>query len=513
MRTLLALAALFAAHALLLAAPVPAGGPPISAAARKQLASEALTYAQQVMSVATQVAAGYVRPVERCELILAAIRGLYEAARLPAPTGVEADLKKRPGDDALVEILVQARIRVGPAEEVQGHRALLASCRAMLRSLDPHSDVVTEEDRRIVPWGDQPACLGLELADNVGVGPLKVARVLPGTPAQRAGIRPGDEVTQIDGKPLRGMTTAQAAGLIKGKAAVLTKVSFNTEAVDSLPPPPPEPVSLWLSRPGCKEWRVKLEFQATRPESVFGVQRRDDNSWEYLADRELGIAHVRLEILNRGTASDLAEVLTRLENAGMRGLILDLRWSPGGFLDEAVGVAGLFLDDGVIATVRKRDREDAKLHNTQLKRFRKVPLVVLVNGQTSGGTELIAAALQDRGRAVVAGQRTLGKASVQEALYVDMPGASIKLTSGEFVRPSDKNLHRRPDSRPSDDWGIRPSADLEFRMSPEMTRELKKQWDRQTLRPGTDGKLLPLDDPDNDPQRQCALDWLRKRLK
>jgi carboxyl-terminal processing protease len=349
--------------------------------------------------------------------------------------------------------------------------------------------------------------------DNVGIGPQRVLRVLPGSPAQRAGIRPGDEITHLDGQRLKGMTTEQAAGLIKGKASVLTRVSFNTEAIDSLPPPPPEPVTIRLSRKGEKSWMLKLDFQSDRPESVFGVMRRQDNRWEYLADRKKQIAHIRIGMLNRGTASDLADVLTKLEDDKLAGLVLDLRWSPGGFLDEATGVAGLFLGDCVIASIKSREREDVKHFNTQARRFRKLPLVVLVNEQTSGGSELIAAALEDHGRAVIAGQRTNGKASVQTALYIDVPGANVKLTSGEFVRPSGKNLPRRPGYGPRDDWGIRPLPELEHRMSPELSKLLKKQWEEQTLRPGTEQKILPLDDPANDPQREVALNWLRKRVQ
>ena len=509
MRTLLALAGL---ASFCTAAPVPPAGPPLSKAARKQLEGEALTYAQQLLSVSTQVAAQYVRPVSRTHLLLAAVHGLFEEAHQPVPSGTEIALKRLPSEEAIIEFLVQTRMKAGVSEALQHPGALLASCRAMLKSLDPHSDVVLEQDRKVQPWGDQPAGLGLELDDNVGVGPQRVLRVLPGSPAQRAGIQPGDEITHLDGKPLRGMTNAQAAGLIKGKASVVTRVVFNTDAIDPLPPPAPEPVSLRLSRRGRDPWKVTLEFQTEKPESVFGVQRLADNRWHYIADRDRGIAHIRLGMLNRGAATELAEKLASLED-DMRALVLDLRWSPGGFLDEAVGVAGIFLGEGVIATVKSRDREEVKYHNTQPKRFEKLPLVVLVNEQTSGGSELIAAALEDRGRAIIAGQRTLGKASVQTALYIDVPGANVKLTSGEFIRPSGKNLHRKPGSGPREDWGVRPTAELEHRLSPEFSRQLKKQWDQQTLRPGTDVKILPLDDPSNDPQRQLALEWLRKRFR
>src|SRR5262249_15361852 len=158
-----------------LAAPVPAGmslGP----AGRKELHAEALTYAQQILSVSTQVSASYIRPVARNELLLAAVRGLYEAARIPAPSGLEADLKKLTSDEALFDLLVSMRESAGIVDSIHDKKALLASCRAMLHSLDAHSDVVTEEDRKPQPWGDQPACLGLELADNVGVGPQHVLK-------------------------------------------------------------------------------------------------------------------------------------------------------------------------------------------------------------------------------------------------------------------------------------------------------------------------------------------------
>jgi C-terminal peptidase prc len=472
MRTVLAFAGLALVCAPLVAAPVFPGTAPLSAAAQKQLNAEALNYAQQLLSASTQVAAQYVRPVTRSTLLASAVRGMYQAARLPVPSGIDASINRLTSEEAIVDFLVQSRVRAGISEALEDRGALLASCRAMLQSLDLFSDVVLEQDRKPQPWGDQPAGLGLELADNVGVGPQRVLRVLPGSPAQRAGIRPGDEVTHLDGRRLQGMTNAQAAGLIKGKEAILTRVAFNPDAVDALPPPLPDPVSLRLSRAGRQPWRVTLEFQTDKPESVFGILRRDDNRWHFLADREKGIAHIRLGMLNRGTAAELAETLARLEDEA-RGVVLDLRWSPGGFLDEAVGVAGLFLGEGVIATVKGRGREEVKYHNTQPKRFAKLPLIVLVNEQTAGGSELIAAALQDHERAAVAGQRTHGKASVQTALYIDIPGASVKLTSGEFVRPSGKNLHRKPESGPREDWGVRPVTELEYRLSPALSRELK----------------------------------------
>src|SRR5262249_44225495 len=149
--------------------------------------------------------------------------------------------------------------------------------------------------------------------------------------------------------------------------------------------------------------------------------------WDFLVDRTNKIAQVRIASFNHGTTEELCAVLNRLTEEGVRGVVLDLRWCPGGFLDEAVGAAGLFLGECVVATVQTRNGQPTKYHNTAPGRFTKLPLVVLVNGSTSGGAELVAAALQDHGRAKVAGQRSRGKASVQTALYSGLPGATIKL--------------------------------------------------------------------------------------
>jgi carboxyl-terminal processing protease len=146
------------------------------------------------------------------------------------------------------------------------------------------------------------------------------------------------------------------------------------------------------------------------------------------------------------------------------------------------------------------------------------PLVVLVNGDTSGGGELIAAALQDHGRAVVAGQRTVGKASVQSELdqsiiNVPMMIPKFKLTRATFVRPSGKNLQRFPDSKPSDDWGIRPDPGRELPLSVELGRQLKEWYQWQVLRPYDSREALPLDDPENDPQREGAFQVLRALVR
>ncbi len=464
--------------------------------------AEAQNYGQQLLYVMTQVAEQYVRPVNRADLAVAALHGLYDAVRVPAPPGLDREARQATSDQALLALLARTRLSLGNPEELRGSDDILVSCRALTRCLDPHSAVVSGEELRRGSGVDEQQGIGVELETNLGVGPLRIKAVLPGGPAQLAGLRPGDEIVRLDGKPVAGMTSAEA----------VFRCNFVRPGAPNPDEPPPTTVRLETLRPGSGEARtVSLERRDWQPETVLGVARRPDQSWDYWLDRPAGVALVRLTNLGNGTALRLREVLTALQADRVRGVVLDLRWCPGGYLREAVEAASLFLGDCTVVTVRSRSEPDSPQPSTHDNKFLDVPLAVLVNGETSGGGELIAAALQDHRRAAVVGQRTLGKASIQSMIPLAAPGAGLKLTTGTFVRPSGKELHRFPDSKPTDDWGVRPDPGHEFRTSPDLARQLRAWWLDQTLRPGGSREALPLDDPTADPQLQAALDALREQ--
>src|SRR5439155_4753158 len=173
------------------------------------------------------------------------------------------------------------------------------------------------------------------------------------------------------------------------------------------------------------------------------------------------------------------------------------------------------------AVVRSRPNDPDVQRKHATVTFPALPLVVLVNGETTGGGELIAAVLQDNRRAFVMGQRTRGKGSVQKTfelgegsqLSVPVRNARLKLTSGLLVRPNGKTFHRFTDSKPNDDWGVRPDPGLEFRMSPELNAKLHEWWDQLSLRPGDSKDSVPVDDPDADPLRQAAIKQLERVLR
>jgi carboxyl-terminal processing protease len=253
------------------------------------------------------------------------------------------------------------------------------------------------------------------------------------------------------------------------------------------------------------------------PESLFGVTRRSDNSWDYWLDRDGRIAYVRLGPIENDSGDQLSELLHDLGE--VRGLVLDLRWCPGGYIDPATQIASTFLETGVIARMKYRNPDRGENTTLQadggLVRFKAgdFPLLVLVNGDTVGGGELIAAALKDNGRAVLAGTRTFGKASIQWPLAVPgLEGYSFKITGGMYTRPSGKNLQRFPDAKPDDDWGLRPDAGYEIPMSADLSHKLKELHLLYALRPGGSREAMELDDPEGDPQRLRALKLMRKLI-
>jgi C-terminal peptidase prc len=486
----------------LIAAPLRStvGGSPSAASLGRP---ESHVFAQQLYNAVNQVAEGYVRPVSRVDLTFAALAGLYESAQRPLPANLRAEVEKADASETMLLLFRRVGENVLDSNSLRGRNPVLIACQAMARSLDPFTDVVIgTEQRRTLGLETEGTGIGLEVADVDGDA-LPIKTVHPGSPAQRAGLRPGDEIIRLNKDAVRRLKSTEVQKR-------LTSGPPDPDVFDTPPAPPLSPVALTYRRPGKKgETTLVLDAERYHVETVLGVRRDEYNAWEYWADENRRIAHVRLTQLGRGTALELCGVVRRLKSNGLAGLILDLRWCPGGYLDEAVDVARLFLNAGTIATVHCRGRPDVSHRGDGRRAILDVPMVVLVNGDTMGGAELIVAALQDYHRAVVVGQRTRGKASVQTQVHLEVPQAGLKLTSGTFLRPNGKNLHRFPDSRDRDDWGVCP--DFEFRVSPDLDGRLKQWWQQMTLRPGRSTERIPLDDPAADPCRGAALEALRRQ--
>jgi carboxyl-terminal processing protease len=483
-------------------------------------AQDAQTYAECLTDIVNRVATDYVRPIPRHQLFFAALSGLYEATGTPVPEVLQTELERAIKDFPLaeesppdakellqtlltrqaIECLAPVRQKLGDRDGLRQRADLRASIQAMMRMLDTYSLLVDGKELRRGNGEPVGGGLGIEFDSSSITGPLVVKSIVPGSPAQRAGLRPGERITHVNREPVA-----------EGNRALMV-LALTTPATGGKTP---EEIGIKVLSAEDKSRRVKLNGHDFTPETAFGVRRDCDERWNYLLDTDYRIGYVRIGALDHGTADQIHQAVSKLKEDDIRGLILDLRWSPGGFLGEAVLITRLFIKEGGIATVRSRNQKDDQAYRADgdSSYLGEFPMVVLVNGDTSGGAELIAAALQDHKRALVAGQRTFGKASVQTMVAMPVENLGLRLTTGSFIRPSGKALHRFPDSQPKDDWGVRPEPDLDLPLSPDLSKQLRDWWLLHSLRPHKNNAALPVDDPDNDPQRQAALSALRKMLE
>ncbi len=331
---------------------------------------------------------------------------------------------------------------------------------------------------------------------NSDAGFLEVVSPLEDSPAYRAGIKPGSIITAIDGKSAKGITTNDAVRFITG--------------------PRGTPVTLTIQEPEGDEKDYTLTRERIRVQSIKGWMHLPGGGWEYLLDEEQKIAYIRLTSFTRETADELRQALDGVTTGGVRGVILDLRYNPGGLLQSATEVADAFLDGGKIVSTRsqRRPQDESSMLARADRNDLKVPVVVLVNQFSASASEIVSGALKDQARAVVVGERTFGKGSVQMLFPLDRRQAYLKLTTSHYYLPSGRSIHK---DEGDTEWGVDPHLKIE--MTPEqMTNALKARQELDILRfealePGTENfeeareQLLA-----NDPQLSAAMLLLRLQL-
>jgi len=240
-------------------------------------------------------------------------------------------------------------------------------------------------------------------------GKLEIANVFPGQPAEQAGLQSGDLVLAVDGESIVGYSIYEAIALIRGPAG--------TE------------VTLLIERPGEEE---TFEVTVTRARIEIPLVETDM--------LEGDVAYIHLVDFSATATSQMEEALDELLTQNPAGLVLDLRDNPGGWLDQAVQVADLFLDEGVVLIERSADGSEETFHSWDGDQAEEIPLVVLVNGQTASAAEIVAGAIQARGRGVLVGTQTLGKGSVQRP-YRLSDGSELRVTVARWFTPSDVAIH------------------------------------------------------------------------
>ncbi|MFM7137450.1 MAG: S41 family peptidase [Planctomycetota bacterium] len=358
-------------------------------------------------------------------------------------------------------------------QHVDGDTLFVAAVEAAVATLDENSAYLQDAGRDELESAlDQRfGGIGLELAlDPVTAHPIVVAPVF-GSPAWRAGITAGDLVTAIDGEPTQGRPLRDSVQQLRGPVG--ERVALSVLPVKQ----PAETLDPSAPRPLVAAREVSLVRELVEVESVQGDRRRADGSWEWMLEGEPGVAYLRISSFGERTAQEVAAAIAAIAGeAGVRGLVLDLRDNPGGLLQAAVEVCDLFLDEGAIVAMRGRDagaEGGDERRATAGEALAGVPVAVLVDGLSASAAEIVAACLQDAGRAKVVGGRTFGKGTVQTLLPLADGRGLLKLTTAEYLRPSREPIHRRPGAGDDEAWGVMPEDGFEVTPTAEAVERLR----------------------------------------
>ncbi|KZD04833.1 carboxyl-terminal processing protease [Thalassospira sp. MBR-102] len=296
-------------------------------------------------------------------------------------------------------------------EEVDDKQLIEAAINGMLTSLDPHSSYLNMDNFEEMQVDTRGEFGGLGIEVTMEEGFVKVISPIYDTPAEKAGLQPGDFITHIDGKPIRGLGLNEAVEMMRGKV--------NTDII------------LTIMRKG-----ETAPFDVTLTRAVIKIQ-------SVRSEAKDDVGYIRITKFNEQTFSGLQRAITELRDQigpEIKGLVIDMRNNPGGLLDQAISVSDAFLDKGEIVSTRPRDTENTERYNARPGDLADgLPMIVLINDGSASASEIVAGALQDHRRAVIMGTRSFGKGSVQTIL--PMPGnVALRLTTARYYTPSGKSI-------------------------------------------------------------------------
>jgi carboxyl-terminal processing protease len=430
---------------------------------------------------------------------------LHAGEERPAGTGAstaEADSEAAKKDDAVDYELFRLfadtldQIERNYVKPVSRRELMEAAIEGLLTKLDPYSNYIPPEELERFRTGVENEFGGIGIQIAVDGGQLKITSPLYGTPAYRAGLLAGDRITKIEGESTKGLSLDGAVSKLKGKAGT--------------------PVTITVVHPhDSSEETVTLTREVIRVESVLGDLRKEDDSWQFLYDSDKKIGYVRITAFSRHTSQELRDALVGLKALDVKGLVLDLRFNPGGLLTSAIEVADLFVSSGPIVSTEGRNAPKRSWEARAEGSFEGFPMVILVNRYSASASEIVAACLQDHKRAIVVGERTWGKGSVQNIIELEEGRSALKLTTAGYLRPNGKNIHRFEGAKDSDEWGVAPSDGFEVKTTDaDIAQYMRYRRDRDVLvsKKQPEGTPPPADTKFVDQHLAKAIEYLTTEL-
>ncbi len=299
-------------------------------------------------------------------------------------------------------------------KEVDVQELIYGAIQGMLSNLDPHSSFLKPDDYKELQIETKGSFTGIGIEITIRDGVLTVVAPIEGTPAWKAGLKPGDKIIKINGKPTKNMSLMEAVKLLRGPKGTKVTISILRKG--------------WTELKDITLVRDVIPIKSVRYQTI-----------------EPGYGYVRISNFQEKTPRELVQALSRLEkeNNPMKGLILDLRNNPGGLLDAAVKVADEFIDQGLIVYTEGRiKQQNMRFEATPNRRKHPYPIAVLVNEGSASASEIVAGALQDHHRAIIVGMPTFGKGSVQT--IIPLPdGSAIRITTAQYYTPSGRSIQAK----------------------------------------------------------------------
>lgn len=354
------------------------------------------------------------------------------------------------------------RLRTQYYQPVNERQLTYAAIRGMLAALhDPYTRFMDPSEYRSMQEDTRGDFFGIGAQLQEKDGQIIIYRPIEGSPADKAGVKAGDVIIEVDRKPVAGIRVDDVVKRIRGPRG--TKVE------------------LTIRRKG-----------ESKPLTITIVRDRITSpvAYAYMEDEKLGIGRVRLEQFNEKSDQLLVQKVRELEQKGLRALILDLRYNPGGLLNVAVEVASRFIDSGPVVLIQEKSGQISKLHAIRGRALKPYPLVVMVNQWSASASEIVAGAIRDYKRGIVIGETTFGKGLVQ-TIFQLQDNSAVAITTAKYLTPSGYDLNRKvdPEGQELRRGGISP--DIEVKQSEEMT---------------------DIDDRAHDLQLKRAIEYLKEKL-
>ena len=296
-------------------------------------------------------------------------------------------------------------------DEVKQDEVIDSAINGMLQSLDPYSSYMSPEAFQNMNRDTKGEFGGLGIEITMEAGLVKIITPIEGTPADKAGVLAGDYIVKINGKQVKGMTLLDAVKLMRGKVGTS--------------------INITVRRPEIED---EIKFKITR--AIIKIR-------DVSAEIKSNIGYIRLRAFNEQSHNQLIKQLNKITNNKLDGYILDLRNNPGGLLSQAIKITETFLDGGEIVSTKGRGKNDIKIFNAKKgDKINKKPLIILINQGSASASEIVSGALKDHKRAILVGEKSFGKGSVQSIIRLKNRGG-LRLTTAKYYLPSGVSIHEK----------------------------------------------------------------------